>query len=60
MIWRPGGLVSQSGRELDKVETYGKEEIADVVGDVDGNADVGEVEAVAEVNQADGDDVVGD
>ena len=52
--------MSQSGRELDKVETYGKEEIADVVGDVDGNADVGEVEAVAEVNQADGDDVVGD
>lgn len=40
--------------------TYSKEEVADVVGDVHRDADVCKVEAVAEKNEADGDDVVGD
>ena len=52
--------MSQSGGGHGKDGTYGKEEVADVVRDVDGDTDVGEVVAVAEIDQADGDDVVGD
>ncbi len=40
--------------------TYGKEEIADVVGDVDGQTHVGEVEAVAQADEGQADDVVAD
>lgn len=38
----------------------GEEEVADVVGDVDSNAHVGEVEAVAEANESQTDNVVAD
>lgn len=52
--------MSQPGGGNGKGGTYSKEEVADVVRDVDGDTNVGEVVAVAEIDQADGDDVVGD
>lgn len=38
--------------------TYGKEEITDIMGQVDGNTDVREVEAVAQGNEGQSDDMV--
>ena len=32
-------------------KTYGEEKVADIMGDVDGQANVGKVEAVAQANQ---------
>lgn len=47
---------------VDVVERLGgrEEEVADVVGDIDGETDVGEVEAVAKSNEGQTDDVVAD
>lgn len=55
-----GGLSSISMRdESGSTETtYGEEEIGDVVCDIHGNSHVHKVEAVAQPDQADGDDVV--
>jgi hypothetical protein len=39
-------------------KTYGEEKIRNVMGNVDGQAHVGEVESIAQANQAQGDDVV--
>lgn len=39
-------------------ETYGEEEIGNIVGDVDGEAHIGEMEAVAQAYEREGDDVV--
>lgn len=49
-------------RVIDVVKSLGggEEEVADVVGNVDSQADVGEVEAVAEADEGETDDVVGD
>lgn len=44
----------------DSGTTHGKEEVADVVGRVDGQANVGEVEAVAEPDERHAEDVVHD
>jgi len=41
-------------------QTYGQEEIRDIVSDVDGDTHVREMEPVAQPDQADSDDVVGD
>lgn len=37
---------------------YGEEKVVDVVGEVDGDVDVGEVEVVVEINEVEGNDVV--
>ena len=41
-------------------ETYGEEEITDIVGDVDGKTDVGEVKAVAQADESQADNVMAD
>jgi hypothetical protein len=40
--------------------TYGQEEIADIMGDVHGQTHVGKVEAVAQADEGQADDVVAD
>ena len=52
------GLVGVYGRNVFD-GAYGEEKVGNVVGDIHSDTHVCEVEAVAEPNQADGDDVMG-
>lgn len=52
--------ISTRGENCSREATYGKEEVGNVVSDVYGDAHVDKVEAVAQPDQADGDDVMSD
>lgn len=54
------GKVRRHNGVVDVVESLGRgeEEVTNVVGDVDGDANVGEMEAVAQANEGQADDVV--
>lgn len=57
-LCRPPGQLFQYHLDLGEQRAYREEEIADIMGDVDSQAHVGEVEAIAQPDQRDGDDVM--
>lgn len=52
------GKCQSRGKEINS-EAYGKEEVGNVMCNIHGDSHVGEMEAVAEPDQANGDEVVG-